>query len=306
MRCHGKVRSRHGLFSNLTKIKSNFALPLNGKVLKACCSLSPCRSTTCEVANSLPELYRIADMARPTSEVLANDHFSTLLRHCLALKHPITPSHCGSSSEYYSVHDRFTANRTDAASRKRSRRVRHGAHDIRQRSYAIKKYGRTCPLELPRFLQLGSETRTSTLPDSLLPVSSVSDVATNKRFSEETLKMGWARAESEDTSPDVWLPKQVPLARRLPEATCANGVRKVVKYVVVSLATNHKEDVQLSERDPERSDRATPAQLSFVLFKLREEVSRQKYVRDLGATSKQICCYFCLFYVHYLMRIRAV
>ena len=221
-------------------------------------------------------------MARPVSKVLGNDHFSTLLRHCLAPKHRTTPFHYP-SSDYYSVHARFTTNRIVVSSRKRSLRVRQGAHYIKRQNYSIRKHGRPCLLEQreqPQKLRWKDEARKITLPDFRIPTSIVCDIVPKKLFAEGASNMRWIRTTNKYVSPETLLSKHIPLALPLLGPTLVNSTRDEI---------NCGKDVQKSERAPEQSDRATPAQLSFVLFKLREEVMEGNYSRSLVAVIEIKC-----------------
>ena len=205
-------------------------------------------------------------MARPVPKVLTNEHSSLLLRHCLATKHGTAPLH-QPSSDYYSVHARFTANRIGVSNRKRTSRVRQGPHHIKRQSYLIKKHGRPWLLEQPQKFQWKEETRNITLPDFLIPTSIVGDIAPSKLFIEGAAKLRWIRTTNRHTSPKTLLSEQIPLALPLLGPTLVvNSTRDETKC---------REDVQASERPPEQPDQATPAQLSFVLLKLREEVMEE-------------------------------
>ena len=223
-------------------------------------------------------------MVRPVSEVLANDQFSTLLRHCLGPKHRTTPIQYP-SSDYYSVHARFSANRIVVTNRKRSLRVRQGAHYIKRQSYLVKKHGRFCLFEnreQPQKFGWKDETRKITLPNFRIPTSIVCDIAPHKLFTEGALKTRWIRTPNKHTLPETLLSKYMPLALPLLGPVLANGTRD---------EKDCGKSVQASERAPEQSDRATPAQLSFVLFKLREEVMERNYSRSFVAVTEIKCCY---------------
>ena len=205
-------------------------------------------------------------MARPVSEVLVNDRLSTLLRHCLSPKHRTTPNHYP-FSDYYSVHARLATNRTPVSNRKRSLRVRQGAHYVYKRqNCSTKKCGRPWlheVLEQPQKFLWKNETRKITLPDFCVPTSNVCDLAPGKLFAEGLLKTRWIRTTNKHISSETLLSKHMPLALPLLRPVIVNSAKD---------ETNCGKDVQASEKVPEPSDRATPAQLSFVLFKLREEV----------------------------------
>ena len=107
------------------------------------------------------------------------------------------------------------------------------------------------------------ETRKIILPDFLIPTSIVCDIASSKLFTEGAANASWIRATNEHASPESLLSKHMPLALPLLGPMLVTSARDEMDC---------GKDVRASERAPEQSDRATPAQLSFVLFKLREEV----------------------------------